>query len=300
MSCWQELLAEQLCAPFAQWVRAVSDEMAREVTDVCFLAGQSPKLRLRDGSVMPLRGRGVTSAMLGELVACLCDFSLYACDRQLAQGYLSLRGGFRAALGGRYGPEGLDPGQVQAVCIRVVREKVGCADAILPRLPENASVLIASAPGMGKTTLLRDLVRQKSDGGKWVGLCDERGELAALYGGCASLDVGAMTVVAEDCSKAQAMMRFVRTMHPDFIAADELGSESEAHAVLEAKKCGVGMISSAHADCWQALCARSVMSGLLQERVFDRIIFLGDRPGLIREVCDAQGMPVKPDVFGAG
>lgn len=300
MSRWQEKLAGQLCAPFAQWVQAVSDEMAQEVTDLCFLAGQSPKLRLRDGSVMPLRGRSVTSAMLCELAACLCDFSLYACARQLAQGYLSLRGGFRAALGGRYGPEGLDTGQVQAVSIRIVREKIGCADAVLPHLPENASVLIASAPGMGKTTLLRDLVRQKSNSGKWIGLCDERGELASLCGGCAALDVGALTVIADDCPKAQAMARFVRTMHPDFIAADELGSESEASAVLEAKKCGVGVLSSAHADSWQTLRTRSVMGALLQERVFDRIIFLGDRPGVIREICDAQGMPIKPDALAAG
>jgi stage III sporulation protein AA len=287
---WQQQMAAQLCPPFDGWVRAIGAPLAQKAADLCFVAGQAPSLRLCDGQHVLLRGHTVTAQMLGELLARLCGYSLYACQRQLAQGYLTLPGGFRAGFGGVFDETGLNPTQVQSVVLRIMRDCPGCAQPLLAYLnrPE-ASVLIASAPGMGKTTLLRDLVRALSQTGRWIGLCDERGEVAALNNGVPSLDVGPCTIVADGCAKAQAMARFVRAVHPDMIAADELGDVLEAQAVLEASKCGVAVLATAHGASMEDLKRREGIGMLLRARVFDRIALLGGAPGRLAAIYDAQG-----------
>ena len=69
------------------------------------------------------------------------------------------------------------------------------------------NTLIASAPGQGKTTLLRDCIRQISDGyggcpGLTVGVVDERSEIAGSFRGVPGNDMGMRTDVLDACPKA--------------------------------------------------------------------------------------------------
>ena len=138
--------------------------------------------------------------------------------------------------------------------IRVAHEIRGAADGILPKLYKKGkfqNTLIVSPPGFGKTTLLRDLIRQISDGNTYgaglrVGVVDERSELAGSYLGRPQNDLGMRTDVLDGCPKAQGMLLLLRSMSPQVIAVDELGGESDIEALNQLVSCGIRILGSVH------------------------------------------------------
>ena len=123
----------------------------------------------------------------------------------------------------------------------------GAADGILPKLYKKGkfqNTLIVSPPGFGKTTLLRDLIRQISDGNTYgaglrVGVVDERSELAGSYLGRPQNDLGMRTDVLDGCPKAQGMLLLLRSMSPQVIAVDELGEETDRRALQKQRPAAV-------------------------------------------------------------
>ena len=139
---------------------------------------------------------------LRRTLSSLMDHSLYAHEDELRQGYFTMPDGCRVGVCGRLASE---EGRVAALtaagsaCVRVRREVTGCAEPVLDAILEPGggvlSALIVSPPGMGKTTMLRELARRLSDGGKNVCIADERHELAACRDGVPTLEVGLRTDV---------------------------------------------------------------------------------------------------------
>ena len=150
-------------------------------------------------------------------------------------GFLTLRGGHRMGLCGRVTCErdGLVLREIGSLCLRIAHEVKGCG-ADTARMLRGGGALIAGPPGSGKTTLLRDIVRILSDEGTAVGLCDERGEIAACVEGVPQLDVGARTHVLDGCGKASGLRWLLRAMCPGLLAVDELYGSDECLAVREA------------------------------------------------------------------
>ena len=74
---------------------------------------------------------------------------------------------------------------ISSLNIHIAHEIIGCADEIMPWIRSVQGIyhtLLISPPRCGKTTLLRDLIRQISDGEKMqVGVVDERSEIAGCY-----------------------------------------------------------------------------------------------------------------------
>ena len=233
-----------------------------------------------------------------ELLEKLCRHSIYSHEDELRNGFLTLSGGSRVGVCGRPVVENgriVRLTQVSNFNIRITREAIGCAEPVMQHIIEQGmpvSALIAAPPGGGKTTLLRDIARCISNGvglpPQKVALADERGELAGCIDGAPSFDIGERTDVFELAPKAEAIMTLIRTMSPRVIITDELGGAEDANAVLEAARCGVEVIASAHASSKDELEKRGRLKTLLDAKVFKRILIV-KRSGSVLKI-----FPIRP------
>ncbi len=251
------------------------------------------ELRLRLGRPMSLAvdgrewrtaGAPVTEAALREVLERASCASFQSVESQLRGGYIMAEGGLRVGLCGtavmRDGrAEGLR--DITSVCIRIPHERRGCADGIFPALTQPAfvSTLVYSAPGVGKTTLLRELVRRLSDSGLRAAVADERGELAGMPETGAGFALGEHTDVLTALPKAQAVLQLVRTMSPQLVAMDEITDSADAAALLAASGCGTALLASVHADGLDSLRTRPVLRRLLEAGVFRRAVGITRRGG---------------------
>ena len=260
-------------------------ERAAIVREIRLRAGKPPQLVCGDEDT--LSGPPLEPGTIARVLSSLLDHSLYAREDELAQGFFTLADGARVGVCGRLLTDGGHIGgmaSVGSLCVRVSRQIPGCADALLPLVIGDGaprSLLIASAPGMGKTTCLRELARRLSDGGLRVAIADERHELAACRDGVPTLDVGARTDVMDGGPKALSITRLIRAMAPRVIVTDEIGGPGDADSLREAVRCGVTVIASAHGESLDALSGRAAISPLLREGVFYTIALLADEPGKI-------------------
>ena len=232
-----------------------------------------------------------------ETMERISQYSFYAYEAELAAGYITLPGGHRVGVSGQVV---LENGSVRAwryisgINIRVAHSVFGCADSVLPLIScggELLHTMIISPPAYGKTTLLRDIVRQISDGGMTVGLADERSEIAGCFRGVAQNDVGIRTDVMDGCPKAAAMIMLLRGMSPDVIAADELGGEADARAVDAVLNAGVKLLCTAHGRDVADVMANPSLAPLASRGIFERFIVL-NKPGRIESVYDGRGSRV--------
>ena len=262
--------------------------------DVAMSAGPAPEdaveMRLRAGQRLVWtrmgggsveRGERLTREALERCVDALAEHSLYAMEDQLARGYFTLKGGCRAGVCGRYvtGPGGgVCAREIGSVCVRIAREVKGAADGIMKWARKGKSFLILSAPGMGKTTMLRDAARQMSLMGERVAVADERGEIAACEMGVPALDVGPNTDVMDGCGKETAIPMLIRCMGARWVATDELGGEGDAAAVWEAARCGARVAATAHAGSLDEALGRRGVGELIRGGAFD-VVFLLKGPG---------------------
>lgn len=156
---------------------------------------------------------------------------------------------------------------VTSLCIRVARDVIG----ISPQLrTEHGSLLIIGPPGSGKTTMLRDVVRQLSEK-EAVALVDERAEVFPLGSGFAT---GQKLDILTNCTKMQGITTALRVMGPAYIAVDEITAQEDCDALLQAGWCGVKLLATAHAADRYDLLSRPVYSPLVQSGIFDSLLFL--------------------------
>ena len=262
--------------------------LADSLCEVRIRAGRPVELRTMNGCGK-WTGPEVVPNTLNRWLAALMDYSLYAREREIGEGFFTLPDGCRVGVCGRAILEGdriVGYSAIGSFCVRIARPVEGCAEALMPLLQRDsvASLLIASPPGLGKTTLLRDTARALSEAGHHVGMVDERHELAACSQGIPTLNVGPGTDVIDGAPKALAILQLVRGMAPTVIVTDEIGGREDADAILEARRCGVVVIATAHAEDFGALFKRSAMHDLLTEGIFNVVALLGPKPGQIAEV----------------
>lgn len=188
---------------------------------------------------------------------------------------------------------------ISSVNLRISHEVTGCADQIFPYIIDGQRVcntLVVSPPRCGKTTLLRDMIRQISDGNRWtrgmtVGVVDERSEIGGCYMGAAQNQLGIRTDILDCCPKAEGMMMLIRSMGPEVIAVDEIGTTEDVHAVEYAMHCGCRMLATVHADSMEELRRKPLLDQMVAKKQFERYILLGcqDHAGQVEGVFDSRG-----------
>lgn len=258
----------------------------------------------KDGSYTKelCKAKCLTKEEVEKLVMHICQYSIYAFEEEMRQGYITVTGGHRVGMVGQAVTDGR--GKVRTlkhICginIRVAHQVIGAAEAVLPIVYKDAyprSVLIVSPPGAGKTTLLRDLVRCLSNGNRYgtgvtVGIVDERSEIAGSYLGQPQNEVGMRTDVLDACPKGEGMMMLLRSMSPKVIAIDELGTEEELQAVRVVASCGSKVVATMHGDSMEDLKRRKWMDVILQEKLFEIIIFLKREKGkcVVKSIFDTE------------
>lgn len=266
---------------------AMDKELVENLEEIRVRNGKNITLKENENSRI-IKHRVTQNEMI-DILEMLCENSIYSFTKQIAQGFITIKGGHRVGLTGTAVIENgkiINLKYISSMNFRIARQKF---DVSLPLLfhivnkQENTiyNTLIASPPGCGKTTILRDCIRKISNGideidfkGKIVGLVDEREEIAAMYQGIPQNDVGIRTDVISNASKSLGMNMLIRSMAPQVISCDEIGGQDDVEAINYAVCSGVKGIFTAHGGSLEDLNLNPNISTLVRNHIFERIVFL--------------------------
>lgn len=264
-----------LAAPKAE--RVIAEELRLRI-------GRPMTITLPEGEVVLPGSPIVTASDLSLVLEIATQASAHVALEKIKRGFVTIQGGHRLGLCGSIA---VNNGIIQnirsisSINIRVAKQIKGIGNEILCKLREEGgmpSVLILAPPGMGKTTLLRDIVRGLSSGVGGsplrVGVADERGELAAVCGGRMQMDLGPQTDVVEGCSKADGLLMLLRGMNPQVLAVDEITDPNDIDAMETAMGCGTALLATAHGQGVEDIMRRPLYARIRKQNMFSKVLLI--------------------------
>ncbi len=237
-----------------------------------------------------------------ETMEYISNYSLYAFEDEIRQGFITIQGGHRVGIAGKTIIEAeriKNIKHISFINIRLSHQVKGCGDKVMPYIINQNTIfhtLIISPPRCGKTTLLRDVIRQLSNGvstihGLNVGVVDERSEIGACYMGIPQNELGIRTDILDCCPKVEGMMMLIRSMSPSIIAVDEVGSRDDIEAIEYVMNCGCKLIATVHGSSIDDIKNKPILGRMVREKIFERYIILNNkgRVGNLEEIYDERG-----------
>lgn len=264
-----------------------NSKIAEELQEIRMRAERPIILKLRERDL--ILQYNITQVEILQIVERLCENSIYAYKNQICEGFITVKGGHRIGLTGSCVIENgkiINVKHISSLNFRIAREVLNCSTRVLREVIdiENKSIyntILVAPPGKGKTTMLRDIIRRLSNGideinfkGKTCGVVDERGEIAAMYKGIPQNDVGIRTDIIENVEKNQGIHMLIRTMAPEIIACDEIGSKEDVEAIHYALYSGVKGIFTMHGKNIEDIKNNKQIYELIENREIQKVVFL--------------------------
>lgn len=221
----------------------------------------------------------------------MCKHSVYAQTNNIINGFVTVENGCRV---GVYGTAVNEENSVVSVRnisglnVRLASEYGGISSKVCNLFASGKNnVLICGPPTSGKTTLLKDLCKNLSDDyGYKLSVIDERLEFKDYY-------MGFNTDVLCGYPKAEGAMIALRTLSPEIIVFDELGSVNEVETVVQGVNSGVAFIMSIHCRNKAEALMKKQVKRLLEFNAVDYLVFLENKAEVseivsLKEICDAD------------
>lgn len=235
----------------------------------------------------------VTKEEFKFIIQRISNYSIYAYEEEIKQGFITLKGGHRVGIAGECVMENNKIKTIKNISslnIRISKEVIGCGKKVLKYITNNNIVrntLIISPPKCGKTTILRDITRILSSGdmkenlmGKKVVVIDERSEIGASYVGIPQMNLGIRTDILDNCLKREGMLMAIRSLSPDVLICDEIGTEEDISALNTAFNSGVNIVVTVHGSDLEDIKKRKAFDNLLLSGIIERVIVLSNRLGV--------------------
>ena len=284
----------------------IANELEKYIDEITYKQLEEIRIRVNRPIILQFQNKEkqlsyyISGQDISEIMQYLCENSIYAYQNQICNGFITIKGGHRVGITGNVVVKDekiININYISSLNFRVAKQIIGAADELLKhilKVEENTvyNTLILSSPGAGKTTILRDVIRQISNGiqeynfkGITVGLVDERGEIASMYKGELQNNMGIRTDVLDNISKSEGLKMLIRSMSPKVISTDEIGTEEDIQAINYGMCCGIKGIFTAHGENLKDIELNPILNKLLKNKIFDKIIFLSEvKKGSIKKV----------------
>lgn len=228
----------------------------------------------------------ITKEEMDNILDRIFKGSRYTYQNEIVNGFVTIDGGHRVGLTGEVI---IDDGNIINInnisslnirISRIIKDVSLFLDDYIVNDNSICNTLIVSVPGQGKTTILKDLIRRISDGKIYglrslnVSVVDERCELATNIDKEGKNNLGERTDVISNVSKDKGMRILIRSMAPDVIVVDEIGTKDDVEAIKYAVTSGIKGIFTAHGDSFERLIKSPILRELIDLNIIERIIVL--------------------------